>query len=116
MVSISACERLRSLRNAPCARSACHGGITRDATFSLIAPAHGRTSLNEVSDMGATSPGRWQLAHLVKTIGATSLLNVGVCALAGPAPNRTSASARDLDVIAGSVNPDGGKSGALTPS
>ena len=37
--------RLRSLRNVPYARSACHGGITRVVTFSRIALAHGRTSL-----------------------------------------------------------------------
>jgi hypothetical protein len=78
MVSISASLKLGLLRNVPYARSACHGGITRDATFSLIAPAHGRTSLNDSSDIGATSPGRWHEAHLANTIGATSRLNVGV--------------------------------------
>ena len=44
IVSISRCVRLRSFRNDPYCRSACHGGMTRVVTFSRIALAHGRTS------------------------------------------------------------------------
>ncbi len=36
-----------------------------------------------MSDIGATSPGRWQATHLAYTIGATSVLNVGAAADAG---------------------------------
>src|SRR6185503_15734253 len=35
-----------------------------------------------MSDIGATSPGRWQATHLAYTIGATSALNVGAPAVA----------------------------------
>ena len=78
-----------------------------------MAPAHGRTSLNERSDIGATSPGRWHPAHLAKTIGATSRLNVGVLVAAAPAlwgaplaatsavpaPTRVMARTSDLNVM-----------------
>src|SRR5688500_13071401 len=77
MVSISRSLRRRSLRNVPCAGSACHGGIARVLTFCLMAPAQGRASPYDSNDIGATSPGRWQLAHLLNMIGATSRLNVG---------------------------------------
>src|SRR5687768_16869634 len=33
-----------------------------------------------MSDIGATSPGRWQATHLAYMIGATSVLNVGAAA------------------------------------
>src|SRR5947207_14444954 len=42
-----------------------------------MARAHGRTSSKESSDIGATSPGRWQLTQLANKIGATSLLKLG---------------------------------------
>src|SRR5688572_21063673 len=78
IVSISFCDRLMSLRiGSDCDMSAPHGGISRATTFDLIAFAHGRASSYDSSDMGATSPGRWQLAHLLYMIGATSLANVG---------------------------------------
>src|SRR5688500_11439059 len=77
MVSISRSLRLRSLRNLPCCRSACQGGIARVLTLSRIAAAHGRASRNVISDIGATSPGRWQVAHRAWKIGAMSRLNVG---------------------------------------
>ena len=35
-----------------------------------------------MSDIGATSPGRWQATHLAYMIGATSSLNVGGTAVA----------------------------------
>jgi hypothetical protein len=62
--------------------SACHGGIVPSATLLAIALAHGRESLNVSSDIGAMSPGRWQLVQFAKKIGAMFLLNVGaaVCA------------------------------------
>src|SRR5262249_20296216 len=56
--------------------SANQGGIARPMTSSRIDLLQGRTSLYEVSDIGAASPGRWQLAHLLKTMGATSLVKV----------------------------------------
>src|ERR1043166_2961917 len=36
-----------------------------------------------MSDIGATSPGRWQVTHLLYRIGATSLLNVGALCIGG---------------------------------
>jgi hypothetical protein len=48
--------------------------------------AHGRTSSYEVSVIGATSPLRWQLAQLLKTIGATSLAKVGTATAADAPP------------------------------
>src|SRR5262245_53417865 len=52
-------------------------------TLVLIAFAHGRTSSYDISVIGATSPGRWHITHLLKTIGATSLLKVGTAPAAG---------------------------------
>src|SRR5262245_61734101 len=79
---MSAAFRLGSLRKRPCCGSAPHGGMTRAATFSRIAVAQGRTSLYVMSDIGATSPGRWQLTQFLYTIGATSRLKVGDSAAA----------------------------------
>ena len=84
IVSISFCDRLMSLRiGSVWVMSAPQGGISRDTTFALIALAHGRASSYDSSDIGATSPGRWQLAHFLYMIGATSLANVGAPAEAG---------------------------------
>ena len=47
------------------AGSAPHGGISRLVTLARIDFAHGRTSSYERSDIGATSPGRWQPTQLV---------------------------------------------------
>src|SRR5258708_37651456 len=81
IVSICACVRLRSLRIfSECAGSAPHGGISRDTTLFLITFAQGRTSSYEVSVIGATSAARSQLAQLLNTIGATSLVKVGTAA------------------------------------
>ena len=66
-----------------CDMSAPHGGISRATTLVLIAFAHGRASSYDSSDIGATSPGRWQFAHLLYMIGATSLANVGAACAAG---------------------------------
>ena len=57
--------------------SAPQGGISRAITLALIAFAHGRASSYDSSDIGATSPGRWQFAHLLNMIDATSFANVG---------------------------------------
>src|SRR5688500_18378499 len=85
IVSISFCDRLMSLRiGNDCVMSAPQGGISRATTFALIAFAHGRASSYESSDIGATSPGRWQFAHLPYMIGATSLANVGADWPGGP--------------------------------
>src|SRR4051812_14719277 len=81
IVWISPGVKLCSLRNVPSWRSACHGGITREATFSRIEPAQGRTSLNVMSDIGAGSPGRWHPTHLAYMMGATSELKVGAAAV-----------------------------------
>ena len=82
IVSISFCDRLMSLRiGSVCDMSAPQGGISRATTLVLIAFAHGRASSYDSSDIGATSPGRWQFAHLLYMIGATSLANVGAAAL-----------------------------------
>ena len=43
--------------------SAYHGGIWRATTLFLMARAQGRTSSYDMSDIGATSPGRWHMAH-----------------------------------------------------
>src|SRR6476469_7001835 len=84
MVSTSFCVRLMSLRiGNVCVMSAPQGGISRATTLVLIALAHGRASSYDNSDIGATSPGRWQLAHLLNMIGATSFANVGAAACAG---------------------------------
>src|SRR5688572_3549480 len=84
IVSISFCERLMSLRIGKVSvMSAPHGGISRATTFDLIAFAQGRASSYDSSDIGATSPGRWQFAHLPYMIGATSLANVGAACAAG---------------------------------
>src|SRR4051812_41654355 len=81
MVSICACVRLRSLRIfSECAGSAPHGGISRETTLFLMTFAQGRTSSYDVRVIGATSPARWQLAQLLNTIGATSLVKVGAVA------------------------------------
>src|SRR5687767_6985732 len=53
--------------------------------------AHGRTFSYVRSDMGATSPGRWQFMHLSCMSGAMSSVHVGVCAYAWPALIATTA-------------------------
>ena len=84
IVSISFCDRLMSLRiGNVCDMSAPQGGISRAITLVLIALAHGRASSYDSSDIGATSPGRWQFAHLPYMIGATSFANVGAACVAG---------------------------------
>src|SRR5262249_546012 len=69
---------LRSLRNRPYLGSAGHGGISPFRIFSLMARAHGRTSLYDMSAIGAIWLGRWQTTQLLNKMDATSLLNVGV--------------------------------------
>ena len=44
IVSICVCESDRSLAHVPCAGSANHGGICRDATLALMLRAHGRVA------------------------------------------------------------------------
>ena len=50
--------RTRGSRNSPKCGSAFHGGIARWTTCCLIDCAHGRASLNDSNEKGATSPGR----------------------------------------------------------
>src|SRR5207244_2001058 len=84
--------RRRSLRNVPYLRSARHGGISPFRIFSLMARAHGRTSLYDMSAIGAIWLGRWQTTQLLNKIDATSLLNVGVPPAAGSAARVPAAS------------------------
>ena len=73
-----------SFANSPNFGSAPHGGIARVTTAFLTARAHGRASVNVVSDIGAISPARWHDAQFLNRIGATSLVNVtGAAAFAG---------------------------------
>src|SRR5215510_2096911 len=59
IVSTSFGERLRSLAIFMLSALAPHGGISRATTLFFIARAHGRAFWYVMSDMGATSPGRW---------------------------------------------------------
>jgi hypothetical protein len=61
--SFSVALRLRSFANLPCFGSACHGGIVPSPTSSRIALAHFRASAYDSRDIGAISPGRWQVAQ-----------------------------------------------------
>src|SRR5213594_103432 len=83
--------RRRSLRNVPYLRSARHGGISPFMIFSLMARAHGRTSLYDMSAIGAIWSGRWQTTQLLNKMDATSWLNVGVAPAAGSAAMPTAA-------------------------
>src|SRR5262245_60809223 len=97
IVPISSRLRVGSFRKLPNRESAYQGGISRAVTLLLIAWAQGRTSSYERSDIGATCFGRWQLAHFVKTIGATSLLKVGAplpARWAAPTPAKATDRAR----------------------
>src|SRR5215470_16289034 len=60
----------------PTWRSMYHGGISRLATFCLIARAQGRASSYVSSDIGAIAPGRWQVWQERCRMGATSFVNV----------------------------------------
>jgi hypothetical protein len=51
------------------------------ATRVAIDFAQGRASLYVRSDIGASSPGRWQFVQFLKKMGATSLVNVDEGAL-----------------------------------
>src|SRR5215470_638298 len=72
-VLICAGVSLRSLEKCPYCGSAYHGGIFWFTTAIFMAIAQGRASSYVSSDMGATSPGRWQLWQLFWRIGNTSL-------------------------------------------
>src|SRR5437868_1625769 len=60
-VLIVASFNVRSFAKWAYAGSANHGGIWRFTTAVLIAFAHGRVSLYVMKDIGAISPGRWQV-------------------------------------------------------
>ena len=62
---MSFCDRLRSLASFMLAGLAPHGGISWPTTLFLMARAHGRTFWYVMSDIGATSPGRWQTTQLL---------------------------------------------------
>src|SRR5437667_8061683 len=74
--------RRRSLRKVPYLRSARHGGISPFRIFSLMARAHGRTSLYDMSAIGAIWLGRWQITQLLNKMDTTSLVSVLVAAAA----------------------------------
>jgi hypothetical protein len=57
----SASASRRSFLKCPYCGSANQGGIFPVRTAALIALAHGRVSSYVMKDIGATSPGRWQL-------------------------------------------------------
>src|SRR5436190_22644360 len=71
-----------SFTNLPYRRSGPHGGISRVVTFWRIDFDQGRTCSYLSRDIGATSPGRWQLTHFVNRIGATSFEKVGAASAA----------------------------------
>src|SRR5271170_5085639 len=81
-VSFSASVSRRSFEKIPRGWVACHGGIWPSATFSLMDFAQGRVCSYVSSDMGAISPGRWQVAQFLYRIGATSEENVGIVSAA----------------------------------
>src|SRR5262245_4230780 len=76
IVLISSCERLGLFANSPCLGSANQGGIERSTTRSFSDLAHGLTSLKFIRDIGATPPGRWHSAQLLKSMGATFFVKV----------------------------------------
>src|SRR5579863_6623468 len=59
--STSDCVKVRSLENLPKCGSANHGGIFFVSIACLMAFAHGRVSSYVMNDIGAASPGRWQV-------------------------------------------------------
>lgn len=65
-----------SFEKDPCAGLMPQGGISRSATTVRIDFAQGRASSYVMSDIGATSPGRWQSTQRAAKIGATSAENV----------------------------------------
>ena len=76
------CDRLMSLRiGSVCVMSAPHGGISRATTLRLdrLAPTAARPRRTAATS-APLRPGRWQVAHLLKMIGATSLAKVGAAA------------------------------------
>src|ERR1700682_1868504 len=75
-VLMSAWLSRRSLAKWPYCGSANQGGIFWLTTATFIAFAQGRASLYVSSDIGATSPGRWQPWQFFCKIGSTSRLNV----------------------------------------
>src|SRR5580658_930224 len=83
-VSTSAGLSVRSLAKWP--YSANHGGIFLVTTATFMALAHGRASWYVISDIGATSPGRWQPWQFFCRMGRTSLLNVGELAAMAATP------------------------------
>src|SRR4051812_8223251 len=64
-VAMSRDDSFRSFENSPNSASANHGGICFAVVFVLIERAHGRASSYEISDIGATSPGRWHVWQLL---------------------------------------------------
>src|SRR5688572_21005577 len=80
-VCFSSSVSLRSFSNVPAGASACHGGMCPSLTSSLMALAYGRASSYVKSDIGAISPGRWQVVQFLQSMGATSLVNGEAAAL-----------------------------------
>src|SRR5262249_27228082 len=77
IVAISSAERRFSSRNGPQSSSGCQGGISFDSVTAWIIFPWSRASANDIRENGAASPGRWQDAHLLNTIGATFSAKVG---------------------------------------
>src|SRR5690348_12333846 len=76
MVSISFSVRWRSFFHSPCFGSACHGGMRRWTTTSLICFADDLAFSYLSSEKGPISPGRWHSTHRFWKIGSTSLWKV----------------------------------------
>src|SRR3954451_15950059 len=80
-----------SLANAPYPRAACHFGMRRVNTCSLIARAHGRTCSYVVSGIGADPRGAWQVTQRDDKIARISRATVTLVVMgawaAGRAPS-----------------------------
>src|SRR5262245_20255396 len=76
MVSISDALRRLSPSYGKSLTTAFQGGIARELTAFAISVPLRFTSSYVRSENGAASPGRRQVAHLFRTIGATSSVNV----------------------------------------
>src|SRR6185503_10122959 len=76
IVSTSLSVSRRSFFHSPCFGSACHGGMRRWTTTSLICFADAFALSYLSSEKGPISPGRWQSTHRFWKIGSTSLWNV----------------------------------------
>src|ERR1019366_10175695 len=104
-VAISFALRRRSLRKWPTLESANHGGIFCVTTAALMAFAQGRESVYVRRDIGAISPGRWQVWQFCCRIGRTSLENVAGAVSAAKAAVTERARAKEKRSVIGTSLP-----------